>query len=65
MTKSKADIINDILKIDSSYTLEELEKLPVHRLLVLKESLKSDDSSSESDSEDISIFKNLNRFKPR
>ncbi len=65
MTKSKSDIIEDLLKVDPSYTREELNKLPVHKLLVLRDSLKDDSSSSESDSDDISTLKSLRRFKIR
>lgn len=62
MTKSRQDIIDSILKIDPSYTLEELNKLKVHQLLVLRDSLRDD---SDSDSEDISIFKKLNQFNSK
>lgn len=65
MTESKDQIIKKILAMGASYTYEELLKLPVHRLLVLRDSLKDDTSSSDSDSDDISTFKNLRNFKSR
>ena len=64
MTKSRQEIIDTILKIDPSYSLEELNKLKVHQLLVLRDSLRGD-SDSSSDSEDISTLKNLSGFKYR
>lgn len=64
MTEKKSTLIEKIIRMDPSYKLEELEKLPVHRLLVLRDSLRGD-SDSESDSGDISTFKNLSRFNRR
>jgi hypothetical protein len=57
MVKSKAEIIEQLKELNDGVINEEWLKLPVYKLLAIRDTLKADESSSDED--EISITKKI------
>lgn len=57
MVKSKAEIIEQLKELNDGIINEEWLKLPVYKLLAIRDTLKADESSSDED--DLSITKKM------
>jgi hypothetical protein len=58
MVKSKAEIIEQLKELNDGVINEDWLKLPVYKLLAIRDTLKADESSS-SDEDEISITKKI------
>lgn len=58
MVKSKAEIIEQLVQLNGGVADDEWNKLPIYKLLAIRDRLKGDQDDSSSD-DDISITKRI------